>query len=160
MKQEKAEYAISASWLFFSSWSCLSFESRSLLPASLCCLNQGPHWTTVIHMLTIAYMLFAKVSSAELWPHHTYFPTACYLYHRKACLDKKKKNSVMSMKFIMFSRTGFIYSFERHKNNSILIFDSISLTIIRNKISKYKWCMLAKHQLHIHYWADGEPTFF
>lgn len=59
----------------------------------------------VIHMLTIAYMLFTKVISAELWPHNTYFPAICYLYHRQACLDKKIKN-VMSMKLIIFSRTG------------------------------------------------------
>lgn len=110
-------------------------------------------------MLTIAYMLFAKVSSAELWPHHTYFPTVCCLDHRKAYLEKKI-NNVMSMKFIMFSGTSFRYSFGRHDYNSILIFDSISLNIIRNKLSKCKWCMLSKHQLHIHYWADRATTLF
>lgn len=85
----KAEGTVSASWLFFSSSSCLSFESRFLPSTSSCSLNPGPHWTNVIHMLTFAYILFVRVSSAELWPHHTYFPTACYLYHRKARLEIK-----------------------------------------------------------------------
>lgn len=79
---------------------------------------------------------------------------------QKGTFGDKLSKMWQALCLLHFQELGLCIFLLGQKN--ILIFNKMLLKIIRNQISKCKWCMYTKYQLYVQYWTGIEtmPSLF